>query len=211
VNLLVVFSHPRRESFCGAVLDAFVAGLGEAGHSVEIADLHGEGFDPRMTEADEPDRTIVGKRYSDEVMNEQRRIERNASLVFVFPVWWWSFPAMLKGWIDRVFSEGWAYNFEPGLSRGRLRDRPVQLIGVAGSRESTYRKYGYGEAMRTQIDIGILGYCGLSDVAVELYYDVEQSPENRTRYLAEARDIGRKFLSPDRQQRVPALGSERPA
>jgi NAD(P)H dehydrogenase (quinone) len=84
-------------------------------------------------------------------------------------------------------------------------------IGVAGSRESTYRKYGYGEAMRAQIDIGILGYCGLRDVAVELYYDVEQSPENRARYLEEAEALGRRFLSPTRVPRIPAIGSERVA
>jgi NAD(P)H dehydrogenase (quinone) len=46
MKVLTVFSHPRRESLSGAVLDAFAGGLREAGHDVEIADLHGEGFDP---------------------------------------------------------------------------------------------------------------------------------------------------------------------
>ena len=47
MKVLVVFSHPRRNSFCGAVMDAFIAGLAAAGHEAEIADLHAEGFDPR--------------------------------------------------------------------------------------------------------------------------------------------------------------------
>ncbi len=95
------------------------------------------------------------------------------------------------------------------MSRGRLPDRPTILLGGAGSRESTYRKYGYGEAMRVQIDVGLLGYCGLRDVETHVFYDVEQSPDNRQRYLAEAREIGREFGAPTRTQRVPALSSDR--
>jgi NAD(P)H dehydrogenase (quinone) len=147
----------------------------------------------------------------EDVRREQARVDRAGALAFVFPVWWWSFPAVLKGWIDRVFSEGWAYSFTPGLSRGRLKDRPTLLLGVAGSRESTYRKYGYGEAMRTQIDTGILGYCGLRDVTTRLFYDVEESPEVRARYLAECEALGRDFLAPGRTARVPQIGSERPS
>jgi NAD(P)H dehydrogenase (quinone) len=97
------------------------------------------------------------------------------------------------------------------MSRGRLRDRPTLLLGVGGSRETTYRKYGYDEAMRVQIDVGLLGYCGLRDVETHVFYDVEQSPENRQRYLAEAREIGRGFGAPARTQRVPALSSDRVA
>ncbi len=210
MHVLIVFAHPRRESLTGAILDRFTAGLGAGGrHEIEIADLYREGFDCRFQPEDYAQ--FQAAPMPDVIRAEQARVDRADALAFVFPVWWWSFPAVLKGWIDRVFSEGWAYSFEPGVSRGRLRDRPVQLIGVAGSRESTYRKYGYGEAMRVQIDTGILGYCGLRDVAVELYYDVEQSPENRMRCLDAAEALGRGFLAPDRAPRVPALGSERVA
>jgi NAD(P)H dehydrogenase (quinone) len=73
VKVLVVFDHPRRHSFCGAVLDELIAGLAEAGHEVEIADLHAEGFDPRMAEADEPDWNDPDKRYSAVVLAEQAR------------------------------------------------------------------------------------------------------------------------------------------
>src|SRR5271157_1948506 len=84
---------PTGQCFCGAVLDSFVGGLEEAGHGQEIADLHREGFDPRMPEADEPDWNDPDKRYSDAVLAEQARIARNEAMVLVFPVWWWSLPA----------------------------------------------------------------------------------------------------------------------
>lgn len=187
MNVLVVFSHPRRQSFCGAVLDAFVDGLREAGHAAEIADLHGEGFDPRMTEADEPDRTIVGKRYSDQVLKEQRRIERNASLVLIFPVWWWSFPAMLKGWIDRVWNRDWAYG-----SRKLPHSRAL-LIGTASAGSKTYDKYGYGEAMQAQLVTRIMRYCGIQNADLKLMFDSTDEQEIRIAHLETARRLGRDF------------------
>jgi NAD(P)H dehydrogenase (quinone) len=210
MHALVVFAHPKRDSYTGAVLDAFLAGLGESGdHTAETADLYREGFNPCFQPEDYAQ--FRGEPMPPEIRREQERVVRADALALVFPVWWWSFPAMLKGWIDRVFSEGWAYSFDPAISRGRLRDRPTLLLGVGGSREVTYRKYGYDEAMRVQIDIGILGYCGLRDVETHVFYDVEQSPENRARYLAEAREIGRRFLSPERHPRLPQLSSDRVA
>ena len=136
MHVLAVFAHPRRESLTGALLDRFLAGLQAGGEqTVEIADLYREGFDCRFQAADYAQ--FEGAPMPEIVRAEQARVDRADALVFVFPVWWWSFPAVLKGWIDRVFSEGWAYHFEPGVSRGRLKARPVQLLGVAGSRAST--------------------------------------------------------------------------
>ena len=209
MKALAVFAHPRRDSLTGAILDNFATGLAEAGHELELADLYREGQEWRLQPEDYAQ--FAGGPMPEAVRREQARVDRAEALAFVFPVWWWSFPAILKGWIDRVFSEGWAYNFTPGLSRGRLADRPTLLLGVAGSRESTYRKYGYGDAMRAQIDVGILGYCGLLDVETRIFYDVEQEPALRQRYLAEAREIGRSFLSSERKRRVATLGSDRVA
>lgn len=209
MQALAVFAHPRRESLTGAILDSFAAGLAEAGHALELADLYREGLEWRLQPEDYAQ--FTGGAMPEAVRREQARVDRAEALAFVFPVWWWSFPAILKGWIDRVFSEGWAYNFTPGLSRGRLADRPTLVLGVAGSRESTYRKYGYGEAMRVQIDVGILGYCGLLDVETHIFHDVEQEPALRQRYITEAREIGRTFLSPGRKRRVSPLGSDRVA
>jgi NAD(P)H dehydrogenase (quinone) len=109
LKILIVFDHPRRDSLCGAILDRFVAGLAAAGHSAELADLRRENFDPRMPVEDEPDWNDDDKVYSERVLAEQARMLRNEALAFIFPVWWWSFPATTKGWIDRVWNNGWAY------------------------------------------------------------------------------------------------------
>jgi NAD(P)H dehydrogenase (quinone) len=207
MHVLAIFAHPRRESFSGALLDATLAGLADAGHTSGIADLYREDFEARYQVADGAQ--FTGGPSPDDVLREQARVDRADALIFAFPVWWWSFPAILKGWIDRVFTEGWAYSFEPGQSRGLLRDRPTLLLGSCGSRESTFRKYGYAEAMRVQLDVGILGYCGLRDVHTQLFYDVEQGAETRTAHLEQARTLGQTFFSPDRQRRAPEQGSDR--
>jgi NAD(P)H dehydrogenase (quinone) len=208
VHILAVFAHPLRGSFTGALLDAFLAGLAEAGHGAEVADLYRENFDPRFQPEDFAQ--FKGGAMPEAIRREQARVDRAEGIAFVFPVWWWSFPAILKGWIDRVMSQGWAYDFSPARSRGQLADRPVLLLGSAGSREGTYRKYRYDEAMAIQIDIGILGYCGLRNLSTRILYDVNEDPAILAAHLAEARRCGREFgLWP--QPAVTKPGKERDA
>ena len=95
MKILLVFRHPRRASLTGAVADAVVEGAVAAKHEIEFADLHGENFDPRLGEADEPDWGDQRKVYSPEVLAEMARVERNDALVCAFPVWWWSMPAVI--------------------------------------------------------------------------------------------------------------------
>ena len=190
MNVLVVFDHPRRDSFCGALLDRFVAGLELAGHVPEVADLHAEGFDPRMTRADEPDWDDPGKVYSAAVLREQARITRNDAVAFVFPVWWWSFPAMTKGWIDRVWNNGWAYD------AGRLSLRHALLIGTASGTPDTYARRGYEQAMRVQLVNGIMDYCGIASSELVLLHDVMDGDRVRAAHLATAHALGVTFPHP---------------
>lgn len=190
MKVLVVFSHPRRHSFCGAVLDALLAGLAAGRNRAEVADLHREGFDPRMPEADEPDWNDAGKRYSDAVLAEQARIERNEAMVFVFPVWWWSMPAMLKGWIDRVWNNGWAYGAR------KLPHRRALLIGTASGSAASYERDHYDEAMRAQLIVGTMNYCGIANAELRLFFDITDSAESRAGCLASVRALGADFATP---------------
>ena len=84
MKVLVVFDHPRRDSFCGAVADSLMAGLRSAGHLPEFANLRAEDFDPRLPVDDEPDWDDPDKVYSAEVLAEQARIVRNQAIAFEF-------------------------------------------------------------------------------------------------------------------------------
>ena len=111
MKTLLVVAHPRQSSLTFAVAKAFADPIGEDGHSVEWADLVRERFDPVLMTPDEPDWNDPNKIYSAPVRAEMQRIERNEATVIVFPVWWWFMPAILKGWVDRVWNHGWAHMF----------------------------------------------------------------------------------------------------
>ena len=132
MNVLIVLAHPRRDSLAGQVADAVASSLAEAGHRPEIADLYREGFDPVLMPPDEPDWDTEDKVYSEAVTREMARVNRNQAIVLVFPIWWWSFPAMMKGWIDRVWNKDYAYGSKT------LDHRRALAIGLSASDAEGY-------------------------------------------------------------------------
>ena len=208
MKLLTVFAHPFTDKYPAAVMNAFHEPLREAGWEIDVCDLHAEGFDPRFTAADHDH--FWGGALPDEIAAIHRRVEQADRLAFVYPVYWWGMPALMKGWIERTFTGGWAYVFGSGVEdRGKapptslLGNRPTVLIGIGGSRKATYDKYGYAEAMRTQIDVGTFAYCGITDVQSHLLYDVEgpDAAPQRAEQLSDVRGVAERFLDPDRKVR----------
>lgn len=102
MRCLLVYCHPCPESFSAAIRDTAADTLKSAGHDVQILDLYGEAFDPILG----PDER---RNYNDVGINEEPvrdridQIRWAEMLVFVYPTWWYGLPAMLKGWLDRVW------------------------------------------------------------------------------------------------------------
>lgn len=191
MRVLVVYCHPRRASFSGRVLQRVVEGLVASGHEPEVADLYGEGFDPVFAPADYAQ--FEGGRLAEEILREQARVERNEALLLVFPIWWWSFPAMLKGWFDRVWSNGWAYEFANNPDGSLLAPRPFGLIACAASSADVYRRRGYDEMLTRQVEIGVLGFCGVSASRIVILNDVGWNEAREAVHLAHATELGRTF------------------
>jgi NAD(P)H dehydrogenase (quinone) len=202
MNMLIVLAHPDPESFSHSVAAELVEGVMLEGGSAEIADLAAERFDPRFTLDDVALHRREGPPSVD-IRSEQARIDRADALALVFPVYWWGLPGLLKGWIDRVFANGWAYDYRddaPLVKRlGRLQ---VHLVGVGGADPDTYARHGYDGAMKTQIDHGIFDYCGARVLSSTLLLDVEN--QDRSLHLASARTIGRQMVTALRAEQVPA-------
>ncbi|MGE3229462.1 MAG: NAD(P)H oxidoreductase [Hyphomicrobium sp.] len=187
MRILLVVAHPRTQSLTHAAADAFAEAATAAGHTIEWADLMAEGFDPVLREADEPDWSNATKAYSPAVEAEMARIRRNEATVMVFPVWWWSMPALLKGWIDRVWNNGFAYG-DASYPHAR-----ALMIGVAGTDEKAYQKRGYDQAMQTALETGILGYCRIADGRLELLYGSMDGEAADALIIARARELGAAF------------------
>jgi NAD(P)H dehydrogenase (quinone) len=187
MKTLLVSTHVRPDSLTMAVAQAFAQSAIANGHEIEWAKLVEEGFDPVLREPDEPDWDDPDKIYSEEVLREMRRIERNEATVMVFPVWWWSMPAILKGWIDRVWNNGWAYG------DGTYPHKRAWMIAIAGTTASGYRKRGYDTAMQTQIDTGILDYCRIEDRRLEVLYGSIEGEPYPAQIVESARALGASF------------------
>ena len=157
----------------------------------DIADLAAEGFDPRITAADIAVNIKAGQPPAD-VLAEQQRLARTDALVLVYPVYWWSFPALLKGWIERVFTQGWAYEeHADGTLVKKLGHLPVHLVALGGATLRTYARHGYFGAMRTQIEHGIFDYCGAPVASSTLLLASDDGYPDSA--LASARGIGRRI------------------
>ena len=186
MKILLVVAHPRNSSLTHAVARAFADAAALRGHVVEWADLAAEGFDPVLGEADEPDWGRPDKVYSAAVQAEMARVGRNEATVLVFPVWWWSMPALLKGWIDRVWNNGWAYGDRT------YPHAKVWMLAVAGGTAASFAKRGYDTAIQVQLETGILNYCGATDTALHMLYD-SFSAEGQAAALDRSAELGASF------------------
>jgi putative NADPH-quinone reductase len=130
MQVLVVFAHPRRDSFSHAVFETTLTALRNAGHVVNSINLYEDEFDPRMTAGE-----YVAYRTSNPICSEQVRryaelLTATEALVFVYPTWWWGLPAILKGWLERVLVPGVAFEFGP--SRHNLVPNLTALRRIVG-------------------------------------------------------------------------------
>lgn len=178
MHTLLVVANPESGSLTHHVARKVADALRP--ETVEIADLAKEGFDPRYTLADRQAYRDTAD-LSPDVPREQRRLDRVTDLVLVFPVCWWSMPALLKGWVDRVFVGGWA--FDHAATRGlqpRLQGLTTHLLPIAGDNAGVYERHEYERALRTQIEHGIVDNCGSRRGATAFLYESERVDSSAT-------------------------------
>ena len=170
MNVLTIVAHPVPTSFNHAIRREVEAGLAEAGHEVKVADLYAEGFQPAMIEADFAQ--FTGDPLPIAIQAEQARVEWSDAMIFIFPLWWWSMPAMMKGWIDRVMSYGFAWKDPRDPDSAGMRRRKIIVMITAGDDAAGLAKRGYDTALHTQLNVGTWDYCGFKDVTTRIFYGV---------------------------------------
>lgn len=127
MRVLMVYCHPREDSYCAALRDAALGALRAKGHEVELRDLYAEGFNPVLN-AEE--RGV----YHDLALNQRgieaevAQLQRAEALLLVYPTWWYGMPAMLKGWFDRIWVPGVTFKLGAGAIEPQLTN--IRRLGV---------------------------------------------------------------------------------
>jgi NAD(P)H dehydrogenase (quinone) len=194
MNVLIVFAHPEPRSFNGLMKDAAAETLAAAGHAVEVADLYAEGFDPvagphDVTSRANTDKFDLGHEQIHAAQNSlfapdvRRGIDRLLAadlLILQFPLWWYSVPAILKGWIDRVFAYGAIYGPGRTWDNGLMRGKRAMLSFTTSAPAETFMpdgKNGDLERILWPLHAGVFGVCGYGVLAPFVAHAVAYVPE----------------------------------
>jgi len=177
LKFLFVLAHPEPASFTSALAHQGIDTLRKAGHIVDVADLYAMGFDPvsdrrnfigqadsgRYDQQVEERHASAASGFSPDLQREMDRLAECDVLVLQFPIWWLGMPAIMKGWIDRVFAIGRTYGGGRWFDRGMMRGKRAMLAVTIGGTEAAYSAAGiYGPVadVLRPLNHGILAFCG---------------------------------------------------
>lgn len=188
-RILVILGHPAPKSYCRALSETYVAAARAAGHEVRQIALCELNFDP-----------ILHNGYaSNQELEPDLLMARDAltwaqHIVFVYPIWWGAMPALLKGFIDRVFLPGFAFKYRTGspfwdrLLTGRSAHLLVTMDTPPWYFRWIFRQPGHNQMKRT-----ILEFSGVKPVKVSSFGSIKAStPERRENWLKEVAELGRR-------------------
>jgi putative NADPH-quinone reductase len=193
MRVLVLYAHPVESSYCAALHRRALASLRAAGHEIDDCDLYADGFDPVLTRGErlayhDAQRNCAGvARYVD-------RLKSADALVIVFPVWNYGFPAILKGFLDRVFLPGVSFELVDGRARGALHNiRKVVAVTTYGG--SVFRAVLLGDPPRRLVTRMLRGVVRpFASIRYLAHYGMNRStPSSRERFLARVDAAMRSF------------------
>lgn len=190
----IIWSHPRQNSLTGEVVQNITEMAKSSGYDVQITDLYRSAFSPVLHTIDEPDWDKQNKEYSQEVNHFASELSPHHPLIFVFPVWWYSLPAMLKGYIDRVWNNGVFYG--EGSRKPASR---ILWIGLVGQSEAAFMKRGFDFTLRQTLNNGIASFCGVNNSSVKLLFDtigsdIHDKSAHYTKLVEIAQEAASNFL-----------------
>lgn len=159
---LIIYCHPNPNSLNSHLKNQLVEHLEKNNHEVVVRDLYSLHFNPILSLED-----MVGQRnglVAEDVKQEQDFITWAECITFLHPIWWTGLPAVMKGYIDRVFSYGFAYRYDQGIQKGLLIGKQTVIINTHGKSKAEYEQMGMDKALLLTSDKGIYTYSGLEVV-----------------------------------------------
>lgn len=184
---LVILGHPNGESFCSALAKAYCEGAKEAGHDVREIAVGALDFDPTLWMGYSKKQDL-----EPDLIMSQKLIEWAEHIVFVYPSWWGTMPARMKGFIDRVLIPGFAFKYRANSSLWDklLKGRTAHLI-VTMDTPPWYYRWIYRSPGHNQMKRATLGFCGINVVKTTEIASIKSStPETRAKWLLATRQLG---------------------
>jgi NAD(P)H dehydrogenase (quinone) len=165
---LIIYAHPNSGSLNHFFKQTILETLQESGEEIEVRDLYEINFNPVLS-LNDMNGQRMGK-VAPEIHTEQDFITWADRIIFVYPIWWTGMPAIMKGYIDRVFSYGFAYRYDNGVQKGLLTGKKTIIVNSHGKSNAEYEASGMDKALALTSDTGIFTYCGL-DIQAHYYFD----------------------------------------
>jgi NAD(P)H dehydrogenase (quinone) len=206
MHALIVSAHPEPRSFNAVLAGAALEVLAARGHSVEHSDLYAMGFNPVVGRADfgtvhnaahfnvslEQRHAVTHDALAADIRAELGKLQRADLLIFQFPLWWFGLPAILKGWIDRVFVSGTAYGRSALYEQGKFRGKRAFACVTTGAPATAF---GPGSLNGDMLELlaplhrGVLGFTGMTVLPPFVCYHVPyEGDAGRADMLARYRD-----------------------
>lgn len=172
MRVLIIYAHPDRNSFNHAILSQIKHGLEDGKHAFTIIDLYEEKFNPVLVF----DETTRRRDLMNDLETKHYRdmLEQADRLIFIYPIWWYGMPAILKGFIDRLFVSGFAYKNKGRYTKGLLGGKSARVIYTIDSPSWFVKLFRRNIEWITIRDV-ILKYCGIKRVKRMMFAGVKNS------------------------------------
>ncbi|XP_013889941.1 NAD(P)H dehydrogenase [quinone] 1 [Austrofundulus limnaeus] len=200
---LIVFAHQSQSSFNAAARDVAVQELTEQGFRVTVSDLYAMKFRAEATRDDiigdlrNPELFQYGEetmlawqegRLSDDITAEHHKVEEAELIIFQFPLYWFSVPAVLKGWMDRVLTQGFAFSLQKIYDSGVFKEKKAMLSFTTAATQSMFQPDGINGDINVTLwplQNGTLHFCGFQVLAPQIFWGPAHCPAAvRTQMLA---------------------------
>lgn len=167
---LIISVHPNPQSFNRALVEEVIKATRQAGVETVVRDLYTLDFNPVLSwrELNASMEGIVPA----EIKFEQKLITEADLITFIYPLWWMGFPAILKGYLDRVLSYGFAYQNENNISVGLLVHKKIQQFITMGNSIEKYQQLGFDKALKSCLVDGLFNFCGVTDIQHDIFGNI---------------------------------------
>ncbi|MBI9060811.1 MAG: NAD(P)H-dependent oxidoreductase [Marinilabiliaceae bacterium] len=177
---LIIYAHPSENSFSNRLNQALVHESVQRGWEVEMRDLYALNFDPVLG-ADDLAQLKSGSTPIS-IHTEQKFIREADVISFVYPLWWAGFPAIMKGYIDRVLAHGFAFKADANGVKGLLKEKRVYLYTSMGNSLEQYEQKGLLEAFRKTQGGEIFEFCGMEVVDQQFFPQIPVASEDKIQF-----------------------------